>query len=421
MRKDPAVTNRDDASRRQSGWTTPADSNLERPPRHGSPLDPRGDTRPRLGAATELGAGRPLAGAPSPPAPQLPGEPLTQFRAQPGTSPRERWSPSEVEGTSYSERIRVTDLVPQRTAVPGRGWRRLLYQASFGWINLGPSPDERYEAELEAEIRTALRGRYKIGVLGKGGVGKTTVSASVGSVFAELRQEDRVVAIDADTSFGKLGGRIDPRAAGSYWELTKGNLETFTDARDHLGSNPAGLFVLAGEPTVARRRVLEPAIYREASTRLDRYFSIFVIDCSSTLDSPVTQEVLRDLDALVIVSSPWADGAAAAGQILDWLANRGHTELLRRTMIVLNDSDGHADKRTRSVLAQQFAGGGHTVIEVPFDGDLRPGGVINRTLELAPSTRRSLLEIAAALAQHFPSPDRSTPRTTPRRRQRQSS
>jgi MinD-like ATPase involved in chromosome partitioning or flagellar assembly len=64
-----------------------------------------------------------------------------------------------------------------------------------------------------------FRGHYKISVLGKGGVGKTTVSASVGSVFAALRQGDRVVAVDADTAFGKLGSRIDPKAQGSYWEL----------------------------------------------------------------------------------------------------------------------------------------------------------------------------------------------------------
>lgn len=72
-------------------------------------------------------------------------------------------------------------------------------------------------------------------------------------------------------------------------------------------------------------------------------------------------------------------------------------------MIVLNDSDGHADKRTRSILAQQFGSQGQVVIEVPFDGHLRPGGVIDRTSEMSPATRRRFIEIAAALADHFPS------------------
>lgn len=90
---------------------------------------------------------------------------------------------------------------------------------------------------------------------------------------------------------------------------------------------------------------------------------------------------------------------------MDWLANRGLHGLLRRTVVVLNDSDGHADKRTRGILAQQFAGHGQVVVEIPFDGHLRPGGVIAGTRDLAPATRRQFIEIAAALAEHFPDND----------------
>ena len=156
--------------------------------------------------------------------------------------------------------------MPSKKVPPRKGWRRVIHRGTFGLINLGPSPDEQRLADLENKIRSLLRGHYKIGVFGKGGVGKTTVSASVGSIFAELRQDDRVVAIDADTAFGKLGSRIDPNAAGSYWELAADeHLDTFADVRSRVGNNAAGLFVLAGEASTARRRVLDPAIYREAT------------------------------------------------------------------------------------------------------------------------------------------------------------
>ncbi|AKS31692.1 MinD/ParA family protein [Mycolicibacterium goodii] len=306
---------------------------------------------------------------------------------------------------SYADRIRASDLVPPRRQPPSGGWRLLVYRATFGLVNPGPSGEELRQAELEAKIRGVLRGHYKIGVMGKGGVGKTTVSATIGSIFAHLRQDDRVVAIDADTSFGKLGSRVDPRAQSSYWEIaTDKNLETFADVRSRVGNNSAGLFVLAGESSPARRRVLDAAIYREAVTRLDKHFSISVVDCSSTMDSPVTQEVLRDLDALIVVSSPWVDGAATAGQTLDWLSAHGMTGLLQRTVVVLNDSDGHADKRTRSILLNQFAGQGQAVVEIPFDGHLRPGGVVD-IQEMSPKVRRKFLEVAAALADHFPTSD----------------
>ena len=201
-------------------------------------------------------------------------------------------------GWNYLEGLHPSELVAPRKIPPGRGWRRLIYNATGGLVNLGQSPDELQEAHLEARIRTLLRGQYKIGVLGKGGVGKTTVAACVGSIFAELRQDDRVVAIDADTAFGKLGARVDPHAVGSYWDLAADeHLDTFADVRSRVGNNDAGLFLLAGERSTARRHVLDPAIYREATSRLDRHFTITIVDCGATLDSPVTQEVLRDLDA----------------------------------------------------------------------------------------------------------------------------
>lgn len=303
---------------------------------------------------------------------------------------------------NYTDSIRSSDLVPTRKLPPRHGWRKGVLLATFGLVNLGRSPDERRHDELVAKTRTLLRGRYKIGVLGKGGTGKTTLAASVGSILAELRQDDRVVAIDADTAFGKLASRIDPHTAGSYWELAADqHLHSFADVRSRVGSNAAGLFVLGGEHDVARRRVLDPAIYREATSRLDNHFTISIVDCGSTMDSPVTREALADLDALLVVSSPWIDGASAAGQTLEWLANNGYTGLLHRTVIVLNDSDGHADKRTRKLLVEQFGARGQLVVEVPFDPHLRPGGVIDVDTQIHRTTRRRILEIAAAVAEHF--------------------
>lgn len=457
------MSDRDDALRKDLGWTGPEETDYEpaaveptyppagpplqsRPPvdytPHQAPAEPSAaaDVTQELPPPPAPPPAPPQRYAPPPtfPTPGRPPEPPQQWGPQP-PNPPPAWQgrgqrpnapqpgpgqgPPPQYGTwqgrpfgpdpraaqppgSYADRIRADDLVPSRRVAPARGWRRAIFKLSFGMINPGPSPDELREAELVARIRVVLRGHYKVGVMGKGGVGKTTVSASIGSVFAELRQDDRVVAIDADTAFGKLGSRVDPKAVGSYWELAGDqHLETFADVRSRVGNNSAGLFVLAGEGSPARRRVLDPAIYREATARLDRYFSIAIVDCSSTMDSPVTQEVLRDLDALIVVSSPWVDGAAAAGQTMDWLANRGLTNLLRRTVVVLNDSDGHADKRTRSILAQQFAGQGQVVVEVPFDAHLRPGGVIDGTAEMSTPTRRKFIEIAAALAEHFPAYD----------------
>ncbi|MGV7297670.1 nucleotide-binding protein, partial [Mycobacterium kansasii] len=59
-----------------------------------------------------------------------------------------------------------------------------------------------------ATIRQPITGDYKIGVVSlKGGVGKTTTTVTLGSVFAHLRKGDRVVALDGNPDFGNLSSR----------------------------------------------------------------------------------------------------------------------------------------------------------------------------------------------------------------------
>ncbi len=65
-------------------------------------------------------------------------------------------------------------------------------------------------------------------------IGKTTVAACVGLSFAQVRQDDRVVAIHADTAFGTLGARVDPRAPASYWDLAGPPTSTSTPSRRAL-------------------------------------------------------------------------------------------------------------------------------------------------------------------------------------------
>ena len=86
---------------------------------------------------------------------------------------------------------------------------------------------------------------------------------------------------------------------------------------------------------------------------------------------------------------------------MEWLADQGLTTLLRNTIVVLNDSDGHADKRTRVQLAREFVDHGQPVVEVPFDPHLRPGGVIDVHREMASATRRKFLQITAMIAGYF--------------------
>lgn len=80
--------------------------------------------------------------------------------------------------------------------VSQRGWRHWVHALTR--INLGLSPDEKYELDLHARVRRNPRGSYQIAVVGlKGGAGKTTLTAALGSTLAQVRA-DRILALDAD-------------------------------------------------------------------------------------------------------------------------------------------------------------------------------------------------------------------------------
>ena len=50
---------------------------------------------------------------------------------------------------SYADRIIRDELVPARKTPPSRGWRLALFKLTGGLVNLGQSPDELRQAELE--------------------------------------------------------------------------------------------------------------------------------------------------------------------------------------------------------------------------------------------------------------------------------
>src|SRR5262249_30724300 len=119
---------------------------------------------------------------------------------------------------------------PAAKLVPQRGWRRGVYALTR--INFGLSRDEKYEIELRTRIRRRLRGSYEIGVVGlKGGAGKTTVTAALGSVFAQVRG-DRILAVDADQAAGNLADRVGRQSAATIADLLANDaLSHYNDIR----------------------------------------------------------------------------------------------------------------------------------------------------------------------------------------------
>lgn len=309
---------------------------------------------------------------------------------------------------SLSGTLRISDMVAPRKIPPGSGWRRFVHNMSFKTVNPGESPAERHYRELRERIRRHIRKQYVIAVVsGKGGVGKTTLTACIGGIFRECRPEN-VVAIDAAPGFGTLAGRIDESPPGDYAAvLNDTDVQGYADIREHLGQNPIGLDVLAGNRASDQPRPLVAAMFSGVLSRLRRTHSVILVDTSDDLEHPVMKAVLDSADTLVFVSGLTADTSLPVTRAIDLLRSMGYHELVSRSMVILNDSRDRYVKDAVEYLTERFSQTGATVEFMPYDPHLAKGGIVDTADELQRRSRLRLLEITAALADKYvPDADR---------------
>lgn len=311
---------------------------------------------------------------------------------------------------SVSGTLRISDMVAPRKVPPASGWRRSVYNVSFKTVNPGQSPAERHFREIKDSIRRHIRRQYIIAfVSGKGGVGKTTMTAAVGGVFRECRP-DNVVAVDAAPGFGTLAGRIDEAPPGDYEAvLTDADVHGYADIREHLGQNAVGLDVLAGNRASDQPRPLEPAMFTGVLSRLRRTHNVILVDTSDDLEHPVMTAVLDSCDTLVFVSGLTADTSLPVTRAIDQLRSMGYHDLVSRSVVILNDCRNGVGKDSRDYLSERFDQSGATVEFMPYDTHLAKGGIIDTQHELQKKARLRLFEITAAIADKY-IPDSDRPR-----------
>ena len=373
---------------------------------------------PRNAAPQGPPPGWPAQGGPSRPSGQQPPPPPgwsprgpEQPQAEPSGPRPPEWNWNQTGGVSggaelRSEQISASELNVPRKIPSSRGWRKWLYYGTFKLINTGESPDEQLLRNLEATVAGHLRGTYSIVVLGgKGGVGKTTTTAAVGSTFASLRK-DKTIAIDSNPDrASNLADRIDPSATDSYKDiLTDPNLQRYTDIRSHVGMNGAGLDVL-GNRYQSDRQPLTAQIYSDTHAQLQRFYSVLISDSGTDVDHPVIPGLMARADALIMVASTAPDGAKGAAELMDWAYEAGYHRLLQRTVVVINDvrgEDGRAHRKLVDSLVEKFSRwvSPQRVFVVPFDPHIASAGVIDGNA-LRPETRRRYLEITARVAAGF--------------------
>jgi MinD-like ATPase involved in chromosome partitioning or flagellar assembly len=301
-------------------------------------------------------------------------------------------------------------LLGQPKRKPTRGWRRLVYLGSFTLLNPGEGAKAMRRKALAAQASRPLRDCYRIALLSlKGGVGKTTITATLGATFASVRG-DRVIAVDANPDRGTLSEKVPLETPSTVRHLLRDaeGISSYSDVRAYTSQGPSRLEVLASESDPAVSEAFSSEDYSRTLEVLERFYSLVLTDCGTGMLHSAMSGVLTHADVLVVVSSGSVDGARSASATLDWLDAHGYQELVANSIAVINAvrprSGRGASRVDLAKVADHFSRRCRAVLEVPFDPHLEEGAEISLD-RLRPETRDALTELAAVVANGFPTVD----------------
>ena len=163
-----------------------------------------------------------------------------------------------------------------------------------------------------------MRGCYRIALLSlKGGVGKTTITATLGATFASIRG-DRVVAVDANPDRGTLSQKVPLETPATVRHLLRDaeGIERYSDVRSYTSQGPSRLEVLASESDPAVSEAFSSDDYARTLEVLERFYSLVLTDCGTGLLHSAMSAVLDKADVLIVISSGSVDGARSASATL---------------------------------------------------------------------------------------------------------
>jgi MinD-like ATPase involved in chromosome partitioning or flagellar assembly len=307
-----------------------------------------------------------------------------------------------VSSALGAESLTAATVLRQSRPRPQTGWRKTVFSATGGRINFGPSAQDVHRAELILRARTPVTGCHRVAVISlKGGVGKTTTTAALGAMFADLRG-DRVIALDANPDRGTLGERV-PRESGAtvrHLLAEKDTLHRYADVRAFTSQSPTRLEVLASDSDPHVSAAFSEQDYRDTVATLERFYNLVLTDCGTGLLHDAMRGILGLASSLVVVSSASLDGARSASATLDWLEAHGFDQLARTAVVVISSVRPGGGLVDVPQLEEHFAARCRAVVTIPYDPHLEAGGVLDLD-DLNIETADAYRELAAVVGEAF--------------------
>ncbi|MCH0539323.1 MinD/ParA family protein [Streptomyces sp. MUM 203J] len=230
----------------------------------------------------------------------------------------------------------------------------------------------------------------------RGGAGKSTVAALLGTTYAHYRQ-DPVLFVEADPALGSLPLRLGAEqlrwTTADIADIVQPQM-SLLDVTGYLTQLPGNAWLLPGSQGQIGA-MLDSATYGRVMVALRRYFGVTVVDCE-TLPAEVARVAVSASQARVLTAPASLEGVTSTYAVLQWM--RGLPEhVIAGTVVVLTGLTPHP-RIGLDEAGRRLASTGATVHVLPYDRHLAAGGPI-RTDLLAEPTRQAVTRLAADVLQ----------------------
>jgi CO dehydrogenase maturation factor len=224
-----------------------------------------------------------------------------------------------------------------------------------------------------------------IALAGKGGVGKTSISAAMIRVLTERRPDAKILAIDADPAVGlaaALGVRVEKTLDDIRREIvadagggkTKEAVELLGEARfrllDSMVESPRFSFLAIGRPESAGCYCRVNDYLRDVIGMMAEDFDYVVIDGEAGVEQ-INRRVFEKVTHLVLVTDPSRRGF----QVADTIRRvAGELVMYEKTGVILNRLPDPALLREMPVPAEEL------LAAIPADAALARGDVLGESV-----------------------------------------
>lgn len=313
-------------------------------------------------------------------------------------------NPSGIVGPAPT--AQETERGPRESFLTRRPEQVKATRGLRGLFGMAPGSEEMFDRDCVQAISQRWPDAKTIAVVGgKGGSSKTLTTALLSAVFARLGGAG-VLAWDNNQTQGTLGWRTDQAAHQATVLDLLPEAEHFLQPDAQVAA--LSLFVhdqgedrfdvLRSKPLELAGRRITPADVDAIQAVASKYYRLVFIDSGTDESDPIWLSMVDNADQLVVATTAQADHAEAAALLLEALEGRDPRSagLARNAVVVVNQTDTHAGKRSLERISGGFRDLGHTTVVIPFDEALVQGPL--QFGSLRPATRRAWLAAAAALA-----------------------